>query len=84
MLTFPLMLADCKMVKAVCGCLNVKIHIKDQGELNTLPQFHTDSLEVEESRDEFFQQVSGFITLLASQCTCFIAILIGGLTFSPF
>ena len=50
-------LTDYKMVKAVCGCLNVKIHIRWDGELNALPQFHTDSLDFEESQDEFFQQV---------------------------
>lgn len=50
------------MVKAVCGCLNVKIHIK--GELITLPQFHTDNLEITESQDEFFQQVSFKLFLL--------------------
>ena len=49
------LLADCKMVRAVCGCLNVKIHIR--GELINSPQFHSDDLEFEESQDEFFQQV---------------------------
>ncbi|XP_057371720.1 uncharacterized protein LOC130692593 isoform X1 [Daphnia carinata] len=44
----------CKMVKAVCGCLNVKINIK--GELANSPIFHTDDLQFEESQDEFFQQ----------------------------
>ncbi|KAK4019687.1 hypothetical protein OUZ56_001700 [Daphnia magna] len=49
-----LLLPDYKMVRAVCGCLNVKIHIK--GELANSPIFHTDDLQFEESQDEFFQQ----------------------------
>lgn len=43
------------MVKAVCGCLNVKIHIK--GDLATAPEFPSDSLGFTESQDLFFQQV---------------------------
>jgi hypothetical protein len=44
------------MVKASCGCLNVRIHIR--GELNNSLLFPTDDLKFEESQDVFFQQVT--------------------------
>ena len=49
------------MVKAVCGCLNVKIHIK--GDLATSPEFPSDGIGFTESQDLFFQQAPKQITL---------------------
>lgn len=53
------------MVRALCRCLNVKLHIR--GELSTSLNFSSNELELNESQDVFFQQVLFiFILLYAS------------------